>query len=390
MQIPGELIVDMDKENRSLVITPELDLAMPDLRLAFHEVDDRYLEDPPAYLARMSESVFHIARNGRETACSLIYDSETAEADSLLMMFAPFSDGPPETPPSAILDLSRKEEAGLRDKEHAKPNTWNQATKSVVTHDLLKALGHGMPVISIYSPVPTRFYGKDERKSIRRGDISPVGETAKLAIEHAQDIFHGPYGETRITDIHTHGASLGDNAIGAASVLTREDELRVRSVTAQELILMRGGLFRLADRYMLRKDIGEPSDLEPDLTVGMPRIFEPAVRQDIDKHGVESSTYWRVLKAMSKITYLKALTRPVWLSEQVEYLADEGVGVTVANAVNSRVSYDTDGFLPFGHENLDYTTIVGVHGQKVGHLADEHVALVAGVIALGVGKSLRV
>jgi hypothetical protein len=286
-----------------------------------------------------------------------------------------------------MLEYLDGSEPGLSDKERAKPNTWNQITKAAVVHDVLKGLGHSMPVITVYSPVPPGIYTREERKSIRGGDISPVAETARLAIAYAQDVLHGPRSETRITDLHTHGASLGDNAIGSAAVIAREGDMNVRSVTAQELILMDGNLVDLADRYVFRKNVGEPSELE--VPGDTPRIAEPAVRQDIDRHGLEPSAYWRIFKAMTKLSYLIGLTRPEWLSRQVGYLAEQGVDVTVANAVNSRISQETASHLPLGHPNLNYMDIRAVSGQKVGHLADEHVALVAGVIALGVGKALR-
>jgi hypothetical protein len=388
MRVPGELVVDMEKDTRSLIVTPELGHALPNLEAAFEFADRQYEHDPPAYLSRMRSSVFALSRNGHEAPCSLIYDGETAKAGSILVMFAPFSDGAPETTPARLLDFIAKDEAGLRDKEHAKPNSWNQTTKSAVVHDVLRGLGHGMPVATIYSPVPPHVYGPEERRRIRTGDISPVGEIAELAIEHAQDVLHGPYSETQITDVHTHGASLGDNAIGAASVITRGDpDHRIKSVTAQELILMNGNLLHLADRYMFRQMTGEPSGLE--IPAATPRIDEPAVRRDIDKHGSEPTTYWRLAKAIGKLSYLIGLTKPEWLSRQIRFLADEGVALTVANAVNSHVSHETASFLPLDHDNLDYISIQGLRDQKVGHLADEHVALVAGVIALGVSKSLE-
>jgi hypothetical protein len=387
MEVPGELVVDMEKESRSLLVTPELERALPDLADGFDYADGRYQQDPEAYLRRMETSVFSVSRNGQEADCSLIYDETGVRAGSVMVMFAPFSDAAPQTSHASMLEYLGKSDPGLGDKQNAKPNTWNQVTKAAVVHDVLKGLGYGMPVITIYSPVPPGIYTGEERKSIRRGDISPVAETARLAIAHAQDILHGPHSETRITDLHTHGASLGDNAIGSAAVIAREGDMRVRSVTAQELILMDGSLVDLADRYMFRQNVGDPSELE--IPGGTPRIREPAVRQDIDRHGLEPSAYWRVFKAMTKLSYLIGLTRPEWLSRQVGYLADEGVDVTVANAVNSHISQETSSHLPLGHPNLNYIDIRAVAGQKVGHLADEHVALVAGVIALGVARSLR-
>lgn len=387
METPSQILVDTEKDSRSVVMTPGLIQAVPNLQTAFLETDSRYQESPYNYLDRMHASVFRFNQNGQEVACSLIYDSETSKKDEILVMFAPFSDGPPETSAATMHRYINAHEAGLADKEKAKPNTWNQTTKSAVVHDLLAALGEGMPVLTIYSPVPPKAYSRAERKSIRQGDISPVARTAIGALSHAQQILHGAGSETRLDTVHTHGASLGDNAIGAASVLTRRGIKQVESVTAQELILMDGSLGRLADRYVFRPITGEESDIPvPSLA---PLIYEPAVRQVIDRHGSEPSTYWRVVKAMTKLSYLVGLTNPDWLSRQVEYLADQGVPVTVANARNSSVSQDTAEHLPLWHPDLKFITIEAAAGQKVGHLADEYVALVATVIALGIKRSRR-
>lgn len=382
MYVPAEMLVD--PANKTVALEPQLRAALPGLIPAFERVDAAYLENPLAHLRNLDQSVFSLEQHRAQVTCSLICNEQTAQATEMLVIFAAFSDGAPLSTPEQLLDYINNGEAGFIDKQKARPNTWSQTTKSSVAHDLLEALGMGMPVLTIYSPIPPRAYTAEERRLIRTGNLSPAGRTAENAITRAKDIINRGYGPQRISTLHLRGESLGDNAIGTAYVITeKDDELTVGSVTAQELIMGPSGIADLAMRYMVKQYVGEVSGRQP--KAGSPLLTEPRIRQDIDRHGSEVATYVRVAEAMTKLTHLLGLTKPDWLADKIEYLVDAGVPVTVALAENSSVSHQTSLYLP-SHHNLALVTFKALEGQKVGHLADEHVALGAITTALGIKR----
>lgn len=69
--------------------------------------------------------------------------------------------------------------------------------------------------------------------------------------------------------------------------------------------------------------------------------------------------------------------------QAVENLLDNNVDVLVALAKNSAMTYQTKSFLP---ERVRFIGIRGKEGQRVGHLADEYVALSSLVMVLNILK----
>lgn len=383
MYVPAEILVDPD-EPKAVALEPQLRAAVPGLIPAFEKVDRVYEADPLSHLHGLEESVFSFEQHKDSIVCSLICNEQTAKAEEMLVIFAAFSDGAPLSKAADLYDYIQNPDAGLIDKQKAQPNSWNQTTKSSVAHDLLEALGMGMPVLTIYSPIPPKAYTAGERRDIRNGNLSPAGKTAENAIAQAKGIISRRYGEPRISTLHLRGESLGDNAIGTAYLITSQDhEFTVGSVTAQELIMGPENLEDLANRYMFHQYVGEPSGRRPQ--TGSPMLPEPQIRQDIDRHGSEVATYVRVAEAMSKLTHLLGLTKPEWLADKVEYLVEEDVLVLVALAENSSVSHQTPLYLPH-HPDLALVKFRGIGDKKVGHLADEHVALGAITTALNIAR----
>lgn len=384
MYAPSEILVDTRSESKAVVLEPELGAALPGLVPAFEHVDEIYQENPLAHLRELGQSVFSFQQHKENVFCSLICNQQTAQSTEMLVIFSAFSDCAPLSTPEQIHAYVDNSDAGFIAKQKARPNTWNQTTKSSVTHDLLEALDMGMPVLTIYSPIPPRAYTAEERRLIRRGNLSPAGKTAENAIARTKDIISREYGQPRISTLHLRGESLGDNAIGTAYVIKeKDDELSVGSVTAQELIMGPNGIADLAMRYMIRQYVGQASDRQP--KSGSLLLPEPRIRQDIDRHGSELATYVRVAKAMSKLTHLLGLTKPEWLADKIGELVYKDVLVLVALAENSSVSYQTPSYLP-EHPNLALVTFKAVEGQKVGHLADEHVALGAITTAINIKR----
>lgn len=88
-----------------------------------------------------------------------------------------------------------------------------------------------------------------------------------------------------------------------------------------------------------------------------------------------------MLQGMVKLHAMHGLTKPEVTTEAVQQLLDKNVPVTTALAQNSAMSRQTKDYLPSGARVID---IVG-NGIKIGHVADEHVALSALVVAIGTG-----
>lgn len=383
--LPDEIIVDSNKETKSVVVSPELQETMPHLLEAFDKVDKPFLDNPEAYLRRLEDSVFSFkSSTGAEVACSLLYD-DNSRKDELLIIFAPFSDSDPRSSAEQLYRYISKPlpggPKGLAAKEKAAPNSWNQTTKSSIVFELLGAIGSGMPVLTIYSPVPTSAYTRQERQAFKHGDFTPASRIALEAINEAQQRLHGAHSETRIDQINLHGASLGaSNVIGAAKRLLGED-ITVPSVTAQELIMGPTSFADVAKRFTVAGRVDEPSDIEIDSS--QPRIYEPQIRQKIDGTGNELAMFLRMAQAV-KPTYLKGLAHPEQTVQNIEHLLDNNVSLLIALAENSGLTHQTKNYLPNDKEKV--ITVKGEKGQYADHLIDEHAALTALIAALGARK----
>jgi hypothetical protein len=382
-EIPQEIVTDT--KTRAVLLDPQIEATLPNIDLAFARADEAFVDNPEEYLARLQNSIFEFkSGTGAEVACSLIYGPESRQ-DELLVIFAPFSDSAPK---STAQELSEYITAdfkggigGMITKEKVGPNSWNQTTKSAVIFELLEALGKGVPVLTIYSPIPTKAYSSSERDSIKQGDFSPSARLAEEAVAEAQVRLHGKTSETQIDKLRLGGASLGaSNALGAGSGLLKKD-YDVRSVYAQELIMGPESVPDLARRFTVGQYVGEAAE-EKSPSSGKV-IEEPALRKAIDRHGSELiGTNVRMVRGM-KPTYMEGLTKPEKTVRAVENLLNHNVDVLVALAKNSALTHQTRNFLPYSGERV--VSIVG-NGDRIGHLADEHVALSALVAVLSIAR----
>lgn len=321
---------------------------------------------------------------GSEVACSLIHGPDS-KSDEVLVIFAPFADRDPKSSAYKLGEyITADSPGGILSKEKFAPNSWNQTTKSAAIFELLGALGKNVPVLTIYGPVPSHVYSPKERKQFRQGDFSPAGRLAQEAIAQAQARLHGADSETQIGTVHISGASLGaSNGIGAAASKELAEHFDIATVTAQELILGPKSLPDLAKRFTVKSIVGEPSD--ETVSQDSPKIQETAMRKTVDKYGSELvGMNARMIQGMSKRSYMKGLTKPEATVQAVERLLDNNVDLLVALAENSGLTHQTASYLPQGGEKL--VTIKGENGQKIGHLADEYVALSALVTALNIKR----
>ncbi len=383
-KFPQQIITDT--ETKAVTLTPEIEATLPGIDQAFAEADRAFLDDPEKYLQGLEASMFQFkSSEGSEVACSLIH-SPDSKPDEILVIFAPFSDREPKSSAYKLGEyLTADTQDGIISKEIFAPNSWNQTTKSAAMFELLGALGKNIPVLTIYGPVPTHAYSPRERSEFKSGDFSPAGRLAKEAIAEAQDRLHGLNSETQITSGHFSGASLGaSNAVGAAASKELREGVDVRTVTAQELILGPKSLPDLGKRFIVKRIVGKASD--ETVSGNNTKIEETAMRRAIDAHGPEIiGTNARAIQGMSKLPYMKGLTKPEATVRAVESLLDNNVSLLIALAENSALTKQTAGSLP--NNGARVITLRGENGQKLGHLADEHVALSALVTTLNIAKA---
>jgi hypothetical protein len=389
-----EVIVNPEPKlgGKYVVATPEVNIAFGwdgEVAPAFQTVDDGFMKDPEAKLRSLHESLFSFPSvTGANIKCSLI----PGKGNKLLMMWAPFSDGAPNSDADSMVRWVLNDSQKPISKSQAAPNSWNQITKSSTVADLLEAAGHDMSVLTIFSPLPSvphNAYTHEEYKWIRQGDFTPSARLALQAIAEAQRWLHGQRSETQLDEVHLHGASLGaSNAIGAASGLLDQDVLSVRSVTAQELILgPQNVLLDLSRRFILKDPIGEPSQsVDHEL---YPHIPEPRLRQMIEREGNELMMVAHMLQGMSKLSRLKGLTRPErnQTPRLITRLLERDVEVLIPLAETSGVTYDTPDYLPNNGEQV--VAVRGIEGQRTSHMIDEQVALTALMAVMNVIKAER-
>jgi hypothetical protein len=273
-ELPKQIVTNT--ETKAVSLTPNIEAMLPDVERAFADVDKAFLNDPEKYLKGLENSMFKFrAREVSDVACSLLHGPDS-KLNELLVVFAPFSDRDPKSSAAAMHEyITADAPGGVVSKEKASPNSWNQTTKSAVIFELLAALGKNIPVLTIYSPIPSGAYNYEERKSLKKGYFTSAGRLAHEAILNVQSRLHGANSETQIDTIHLSGASLGaSNAIGAGDKLLNLD-FKVPTITAQELIMGPKSLPDLGKRFTVSQYVGEPSD---EFVSGVnPKIEEPAI-----------------------------------------------------------------------------------------------------------------
>ncbi len=385
---PGEILTN--PEDRSVLVTPEINMFVPGLAQAFDTIDREYADDPEQYFADLVEPVFSFrSTEGSDVVCSL-FAKDGCKMDEVLVIMAPISDSEPKNNAHELYKYtiggSSGGVRGLINKEIAAPNTYSQSLKSVTNLDVLRAVKLGMPVLTIYSPMSSQVYSADERKHIRQGDFGPASRIVIEAIEQAQIRLHGKTSETQISKINAAGASLGAANIAAASAeIVQAGEMDVRSVHLQELIMGPKNVYDLAKRFMVKQHVGEPSSgTYEDFYV----IHEPIARQMVDQDGSELiGTNFRILKGM-KPTYMFGLTHPEYTRQHIAVLGDYGVSTQIALAENSALTHETSDYLPDNGERV--VTVRASKGQRIGHIMNEHIALSSILTAMSVIRGSRI
>lgn len=386
-ELPAEVIVD--PEAKEVVITPEIEAALPGATDLFAAADEAFAENPRQYLREREASLFSFrSSTGAKVECSL----SPGDGNEVYVMWAPFSDSIPQSSAEQMYGYTQldKDDVGMADKVFAKPNSWNQMTKSAVMAEVLRAAGVKMPVLTIFSPlpsVPSNAYTHEEYKQIRQGDFAPSARIAEEALEVVQDHLHGPHSETQIDTINGHGASLGaSSAVGMACGIVLDGKKDVKTVTAQELIVAPDNVIPdLASRFTVKGIVGKESTVRvPD---HYPRLGEPLLRRLIDKAGNEPAMFAHMLRGMSKLSRLKGLTggHNNRTAENIHFLQDSGVSVVIPLAENSGLTHDTSEYLPGVGEEI--INIRATEGQRVAHLIDEQLGPTLLIAAMHVARA---
>lgn len=395
MSAPAELPTEIytDPKQLEIHVTPQVLRAFPDIFQSFEAVDAVFNADPEAYVKRMEKSVFKHPRKSRLSAfgghAALSLQGAEHASDEILVRYAPFSDDAPGSDAETALALANNPKPSLSEKTEGSPSGWNEITKSATDAELLSVSGRPMPVLTIYSPIPTSLYFRDERRQIRHGDFTPAGELALEAIDAVQELLHGGRSETQISKVHVSGRSLGaSNAVGTAHFLS-DDRYEVPTLTVQELIVgPKNVLPDLAKKFTIGGMTGEAAERNPRNVIGT--IDEPEIRKQLMmKHGTDPIGMVRgMLRGMAKVTYLQGMTHPERsaVPEQVDQLIDRGVSVLSAYATNSAISRDTESYLPY---EVNRVEVRPIKGEKTGHLINEHVGLSALVLAMHIRNASR-
>jgi hypothetical protein len=284
---PSEIIIDMadaegeDKANRALYYTDDLETALPGLPEAFRAADHWFEDNKLNHLLSLEDSLFTLDMDGEPVICSLRYSAASALSKAINVTSHGFADYSPKSSAVELRKYIDIEDPSIPDKQKAMPNTWSAITKAATMHDIRQAMGLGMPQLDIYRPTHDRFTG---------GQFAYFADTVEAAVAHAQEALHGKTSETQISELHLNGLSFGASEVvgAAAEIKLASDQLDVRSVTAQEIIM---GL-SFPELIKFGGLVGEPS-AQTSIGEGSETILEPMLRQQGDKYGNEPTMTFR-------------------------------------------------------------------------------------------------
>jgi hypothetical protein len=387
---PHEILVDAAKSHEAVFVHPDQSIFAHDsIADSFRKIDETYRADPEARIRFMADSVQHFRLPGSAgfpAKVNIAYESDDsdAESDEIMIVTSPLNDGKPKSDADAMVEFINTPDPSFGQIATTRPNSWSPLVKLDIAYQVSEASGRPMPHLQLFSRLSPHALSIGERAKLAIGDYSGFGRVAIEAIQYVNEI-RNVEGKTPVRVAHFFGAGIGQRALGAARyALENQAEFEVGSAHAMNLALHRGLVGGAVDHFQQRK-VNEPSDIIiPPRHV---RIEEPQVRQDTDQHGSDTLQLWgRQFWAMKD---LLATTLPLMLCyeptvDDVETLMAGDVPVRVTNGLNTGMTINTLRMLPIGDPRLRYSTIVGLEGQQVGMMANEHAGVVATVMPLGV------
>ena len=380
---PNEIPVDPRKDTRAIFVHVEHGLFAPhSMAESFRQVDATYTKNRAKRFELIANSVYAAGRADIPFDRSFIHTERDEGTKALHLNLSPLNDGIPESKVGVITGLVNKDYATRAEINEAKPNSWRPAARLDSDYEFGHAEGLGMPRYQIFAREAPAMTA-DQRRRVARGDMRPFGELALQGIAEAERIFRFHHGkESQFEDIHLFVAGMGAKALGAAIEIQENSEKRVASVTLMNFALGEQSLSKMARDYSGRRMVGEASELI--LPADYIRIPELTVMSELDKHGPELAMRIRQAKALQNIRMVKSIMNAKQGVAYIERLMANGTVVTIANGYNESLVAQTDYYLPIGDGALYRTNIVGVDGEKVGQLVNEHGGAHALVSNLGI------
>lgn len=389
-EFPTDILVDATKSHEAVFVHPDQGI-YADERVAtvFKQIDERYKADKGARIRFMGKSVQHFKVSGTfgyPAGINIAYESgpSDAESDEVLIVTSPLNDGRPKSSPDAMVDYVNTPDPSFAQIARVKPNSWSPITKLDIGFQVAELSGRPMPVLQLFSRVPPRAFHAAERLRLLQGDYSGYGRIALAGVNYINAVRQAE-GKTPVTKAHFFGAGIAQRALGAARwSAENQDIFEVVSAHAMNLALHRG--LGVAVDHLQQRKINEPSGIE--MPQGHKRIDEPLMRKDIDQRGSDTLQMygrqaWAIKDLAATILPLMFAYKPT--VNDVESLMGGGVPVRVTNGLNVGMAINTLRLLPIGDPMMRYSTIVGLEGQKVGMMANEH----AGVVGIAMNLGIR-
>lgn len=385
---PENILVDATKSHEAVFVHPDQSIyADASIAEAFDRMNSAYQADRSSTIFRMADAVKRhkvVGTLGRNATVNLALESDDSDADSdeLLVVTSPLNDGRPKSSAYTMVDYVNTETPNFAQIALARPNSWGPITKLDVGFEVSKASGRPVPMLQLLSRVPPRAMSAHERRLMWGGDYTGYGRIALDCVRWINRL-RRLSGKQSIQTVHFFGAGMAQRALGAAAYFSEnQDEYEVGSATAMNLALNRGVRGASLD-HMGQTLVKEPSGIV--IPSNHVRIDEPQVRQDIDHRGSDTlQMYGRQLWAIKDFSYtIPFMTKFEPTVDDVETIMATGAPIRIVNGLNTGMNVNTLRHLPVGDPLLKYSTIVGIEGQKVGMMANEHAGVVAVAMSLG-------
>jgi hypothetical protein len=335
---------------RAVVAGPKLLSSLPGIDRSFVALDKTYADDRHAYFGELAGTVEEVP-GYPGLIVSIKADDRVQDVTKLAINKAPLDSTFPQSTPFKIAHYAANESAGYREKQKARPNTWNEIGKLATNYEIAVQQGVGMPMATIYNPVPKELFTKEELDQIARGDTSPWGRIFKAVADYAQEKLHGKDGPTQFEELYVMEPGMGHEAVGAVDWLQQNDpNRRVRALITPNLVAGVRNRFVLLGRYSVKATMGEIGEFEP--TREYIFIPEPLMRLETDKNGAEFAMRKRQLTAMFALLNPGAMTRSEWLRGAMQRVVENGTAFVAPISVNANIARNTVHLLPNGHPNF--------------------------------------
>lgn len=389
-EFPTDILTDARKSHEAVFVHPDQSIwADASVAEAFQQVDAAFLADPEARIRFMADNVKHIKVPGTlgiwaPINMALETDDRDADIDEIGIESSPLNDGRPKSSADRMIQLINTPEPSFAQIALARPNSWGPLVKLDTGFEFGHAAGRPMSRLQTFSRVPPRAMTARERLAMWQGDWAAHGRIALEGVKYVNAI-RRQQGKNLIRKAHFFGAGMAQKALAAAAYFAERQEetgIEVASVTAMNLALRRGVVGTAID-HMRQRKINEPSGVP--IPEGHVRIEEAQLRKQTDKHTDTLQMYGRQAWAIKDVSQTWAfMTKYLPTVRNVETLLDYDVAFRLVSGLNVAMTANTLRHLPIGDRRLKFSTIVGIEGQKVGMMSNEHAGVVAIAMQLGI------